>query len=36
MQTLPRISLSVGSFEGILYFENLGGVQLKEPPCIAF
>ena len=33
MQTLPGISLSVSSYKGILYLENLGGDQLKEPPC---
>ena len=30
----PRIFLSVSSYKGILYLKNLGGVQLKEPPCI--
>ena len=30
----PGISLSVSSNKGILYLENLGGVQLKKkPPC---
>ena len=29
----PGISLSVSSHKGILYLENLGGVQLKKPPC---
>ena len=28
-----RISLSVSSCKRILYLENLGGDQLKEPPC---
>ena len=34
MQTGPEFLLSVSSYKGILYLENLGGVQLKEPPCI--
>ena len=33
MQTLPGISLNVSSYKGILYLKNLGGDQLKEPPC---
>ena len=33
MQTGPEFLLSVCSYKGILYLENLGGVQLKEPPC---
>ena len=33
MQTGPEFLLSVSSYKGILYLENLGGVQLKEPPC---
>ena len=36
LQTLPGISLSVSSYKGILYLENLGGDQLKEPPCSIF
>ena len=34
MQTGPEFLLSVSSYKGILYLENFGGVQLKEPPCI--
>ena len=33
MQTGPEFLLSVSSYKGILYLENFGGVQLKEPPC---
>ena len=33
MQTSPEFLLSFSSYKGILYLENLGGVQLKEPPC---
>ena len=29
----PGISSSVSSYKGILYLNNLGGDQLKEPPC---
>ena len=29
----PRIFQSFSSHKGILYFENLGGDQLKEPSC---
>ena len=36
MQTGPEFLLSVSSYKGILYFENLGEVQLKEPPCSIF
>ena len=32
----PGISRSVSSHKGILYLENLGGVQLKKPPCTIF
>ena len=31
---MPGISLSVSSYKGILYLDNLGRVQLKEPPCM--
>ena len=33
MQTGPEFLLSVSSCKGILYLDNIGGVQLKEPPC---
>jgi hypothetical protein len=33
MQTGPEFLLSVSSYKGILYFDNFGGVQLKQPPC---
>ena len=33
MQTLPGISLSVNSYKGILYLENLGGGQVKKNPA---
>ena len=34
MQTGLEFLLSVSSHKGILYLENLGGVQLKKPPCM--
>ena len=33
MKAGPEFLVSVSSYKGILYLENLGGDQLKEPPC---
>ena len=35
MQTGPDL-VSVSSYKGIFYLENLRGDQLKEPPCSTF